>query len=107
MNVKKKLLDLVRDKIRFKHYSYSTERTYVHWIKHYILFHQKKHPVEMGKVEIEQYLTNFTRLSEAPLYLAPPLLRCSVYAFQYVISVKTPEFSLLVQHIVVSDELFL
>ncbi|MCK9455637.1 MAG: phage integrase N-terminal SAM-like domain-containing protein [Sulfurimonas sp.] len=33
MQAKKKLLDLVRDKIRFKHYSYSTERTYVHWIK--------------------------------------------------------------------------
>ncbi|MDQ7062438.1 MAG: phage integrase N-terminal SAM-like domain-containing protein [Sulfurimonas sp.] len=58
MQVKKKLLDLVRDKIRFKHYSYSTERTYVHWIKHYILFHHKKHPVEMGKVEIESYLTH-------------------------------------------------
>ncbi|QHG91410.1 integron integrase [Sulfurimonas sp. CVO] len=57
MQVKKKLLDLVRDKIRFKHYSYSTERTYVHWIKHYIFFHNKKHPVEMGKVEIETYLT--------------------------------------------------
>ncbi len=57
MQVKKKLLDIVRDKIRFKHYSYSTERTYVHWIKHYILFHHKKHPVEMGKDEIESYLT--------------------------------------------------
>lgn len=57
MQVKKKLLDLVRDKIRFKHYSYSTERTYVHWIKHYIFFHNKKHPIEMGKYEIEAYLT--------------------------------------------------
>ncbi len=57
MEVKKKLLDLVRDKIRFKHYSYSTERTYIHWIKHYILFHHKKHPIEMGKIEIELYLT--------------------------------------------------
>jgi hypothetical protein len=45
MGVKKKLLDIVRDKIRFKHYSYSTERTYIHWIKHYILFHNKKHPM--------------------------------------------------------------
>jgi hypothetical protein len=54
---KKKLLDLVRDKVRFKHYSYSTERTYVHWIKHYIVFHGKKHPVEMGKIEIESFLT--------------------------------------------------
>ncbi len=34
MRVKKKLLDLVREKIQFKHYSYSTEKTYVHWIKH-------------------------------------------------------------------------
>ena len=57
MAVKKKLLDLVRDKIRFKHYSISTERNYVHWIKHYIFFHNKKHPVEMGKDEIEAYLT--------------------------------------------------
>ena len=54
---KKKLLDMVRDKIRLKHYSYSTERTYVHWIKHYIFFHNKKHPIEMGKEEIEQFLT--------------------------------------------------
>jgi len=57
MQVKKKLLDLVRDKIRFKHYSYSTERTYIHWIKQYIFFHNKKHPTEMGKYEIETFLT--------------------------------------------------
>ena len=57
MEVKKKLLDLVRDKIRFKHYSMSTEKTYVHWVKHYILFHNKRHPIEMGKNEIETYLT--------------------------------------------------
>ena len=57
MRVKKKLLDLVREKVQFKHYSYSTEKTYVHWIKHYILFHAKKHPIEMGKKEIEMYLT--------------------------------------------------
>jgi len=57
MEVKKKLLDIVRDKIRFKHYSYSTERTYVHWIKQYIFFHDKKHPISMEKKEIEEYLT--------------------------------------------------
>jgi len=57
MEIKKKLLDIVRDKIRFKHYSYSTERTYIYWIKQYILFHNKKHPVEMEKREIEEYLT--------------------------------------------------
>ena len=38
MGVKKKLLDIVRDTIRFKHYSLSTERTYIHWVKQYIFF---------------------------------------------------------------------
>jgi len=34
--VGKKLLDIMRDKIRFKHYSISTEKTYVYWEKRYI-----------------------------------------------------------------------
>ena len=54
---KKKLLDIVRDKIRVKHYSISTERTYVYWIKYYIFFHNKTHPINMGKAEIESFLT--------------------------------------------------
>lgn len=58
MQVKRKLLDIVRDKVRFKHYSMSTEKTYVHWIKHYIFYHDKKHPKDMAKVEIETYLTH-------------------------------------------------
>ena len=58
MKIKKKLLDIVRDKIQFKHYSLSTERTYVHWIKCYIFFHKKKHPIDMGKNEIEEYLSS-------------------------------------------------
>jgi integron integrase len=57
MQPKKKLLDILVEKIRLKHYSYSTEKTYYHWAKNYILFHNKKHPKDMGKVEIEQYLT--------------------------------------------------
>jgi len=55
--MKKKLLDIVRDKIRVKHYSFSTERTYVYWIKYFILFHNKKHPIQMAKPEIESFLT--------------------------------------------------
>ncbi len=56
--MKKKLLDIVREKIRFKHYSYATESSYVSWIKRYILYHDKKHPIEMGKPEIEAFLTH-------------------------------------------------
>ena len=56
--MKKKLLDLVREKIRLKHYSIQTEKSYTSWIKQYIFFHNKRHPLEMGKDEIEQFLTH-------------------------------------------------
>jgi len=32
-------------------------RTYIHWIKHYIFYHNKRHPIEMEKPEIEAFLT--------------------------------------------------
>ncbi|MGF1497887.1 MAG: integron integrase [Elainellaceae cyanobacterium] len=54
----KKLLDQVRDAIRLKHYSYRTEQTYVSWIRRYILFHNKRHPKEMGNAEVEAFLTH-------------------------------------------------
>jgi hypothetical protein len=47
-NQPKKLLDQVRDDLRLKHYSLRTEQAYVSWIKRYILFHDKRHPTEMG-----------------------------------------------------------
>ena len=53
----RKLLDQVRDAIRLKHYSYRTEQTYVQWIRRFILFHNKRHPQEMGVTEIEAFLT--------------------------------------------------
>ena len=53
----KKLLDQVRDAIRRKHYSIRTEESYVNWIRRFILFHDKRHPREMGAPEVEAYLT--------------------------------------------------
>ena len=52
-----RLLDQVREQIRLRHYSIRTEQAYVSWIKRYILFHDKKHPKDMDKAEIEAFLT--------------------------------------------------
>ena len=54
---KPKLLDQVRQIIRVKHYSLRTEESYINWIKRFILFHNKKHPIEMGEEEIGQFIT--------------------------------------------------
>ena len=48
--LKPKLLDRVRQMIRTRHYSVRTEKAYAHWIKRFIIFHDKRHPNEMGRI---------------------------------------------------------
>jgi len=52
-----KLLNDVRNKLRVRHYALKTEKTYVQWTKRFILVHNKIHPLKMGKVEVEAFLT--------------------------------------------------
>lgn len=54
---KQPLMQQVRNLIRTKHYSIRTEQAYTGWIKRFILFHHKKHPSEMGAVQINEFLT--------------------------------------------------
>ncbi len=53
-----KLLDRLREACRVRHYSIRTEEAYHDWAKRFILFHNKRHPQEMGAAEINQFLTH-------------------------------------------------
>jgi integron integrase len=53
-----KLLDQVVEVARLKHFSIRTEKQYCYYIKRFILFHNKRHPVEMGEDEIRSYLSH-------------------------------------------------
>lgn len=53
-----KLLDQVREVMRYHHYSLRTERTYIAWIVQFIKFNGTRHPREMGKAEVERFLSH-------------------------------------------------
>ena len=53
-----RLLDRLRAKIRLMHYSIRTEEAYADWVRRFILFHNKRHPKEMGAAEIEAFLSH-------------------------------------------------
>lgn len=62
-----KLLDRVRLALRSRRYSHRTEKSYVAWIRRFILFHGKRHPDEMGAPEVVSFLTSLaTERSVAP-----------------------------------------
>lgn len=52
------LLNRVRATLRVRHYSLRTEEYYIQWIRRFILFHHKRHPLEMGATEINAFLTH-------------------------------------------------
>jgi len=51
-------LDTLRDKVRIKQYSYKTEKAYLGWAERFIRFHGIRHPKEMGRPEIEAFLSS-------------------------------------------------
>jgi len=57
----KKLLELVSDAMRLKHYSFSTEKSYIGWIKRFVIYHNKKHPSELSEKHVKQFLTYLAR----------------------------------------------
>lgn len=52
-----RLMDQVREVLRFHHYAYNTEKSYVSWILQYIRFNDRCHPKDMGKSEVEAFLS--------------------------------------------------
>ena len=52
-----RLLDQVRERIRYLHYSLRTEQAYVHWVRAFVRFHRMRHPRQMGQPEVEAFLS--------------------------------------------------
>jgi integron integrase len=86
-----KLLQQVRNRLRFKHYSFRTEETYIGWIKRYIIFHDKRHPAEMGALEIEQFLTHLAADRDVSAATQNQALNAIVFLYREIIQ-RDPGF---------------
>lgn len=53
-----RLLDQIRRRMRDQGYAWKTEKTYIHWIRRFILFHEKKHPKTLHAEHINQFLSH-------------------------------------------------
>ena len=52
-----RVLDQLRERVRYMHYSIRTEEAYVHWVRAFIRFHERRHPETLGGEEVEQFLS--------------------------------------------------
>jgi integron integrase len=90
----KKLLDQYRDAIRLKQYSARTEKTYVLWVRSYILFHNKRHPKEMGVPEIRQFIAHLVSEKKVSASTQNQALSAILFLYRHVLFIKLDESGL-------------
>ena len=91
---KPKLLDQVRHILRVKHYSPRTEENYVQWIRRFILFHRKRHPDEMGDVEITAYLNHLAVYGKVSASTQNQALCALIFLYKHVLNREVGELKL-------------
>jgi integron integrase len=85
-----RLLDQVRERIRYLHYSLRTEESYLHWIKAFIRFHDRRHPRELGGVEVEAFLMWLTSERNVAVATHRQALSALLFLYQKVLGLQLP-----------------
>lgn len=90
-------MDQVRQVLRYHHYAYRTEQTYCYWIVRYIRFFQaKRHPRDMGKTEIEAFLSHLAVEGKVSASTQRQALNAIVFLYKRVLDQPVEE---LIEHI--------
>ena len=92
-----KLLDQVVAKMRVKHYSLRTEKSYVDWIKRYILHFNKVHPKEMGAEHVEIFLTYLAVQRNVSASTQNQAKSALLYLYKEVLGIELPWLNKITQ----------
>ncbi len=92
-----RLLDEVRDRIRARHLSYRTEKTYVYWIRRFVWFHNLRPARELGGPEVETFLTSLAVQGRVSASTQNQALAAILFLYREVLEVKLPWLSTVVR----------
>jgi integron integrase len=84
------LLDRVRERIRYDHYSIRTEQAYVFWVRRFIRFHGLRHPRELGGPDVERFLTHLATVERVASSTHRQALAALLYLYRRVFGIELP-----------------
>lgn len=85
-----RLLDQVRARLRLKHYSLRTEDAYLYWARRYILANGKRHPRELGGVEVEGFLSRLATDDNVAASTQAQALSAILFLYRQVLAIDLP-----------------
>jgi hypothetical protein len=91
------LLDRMRNAIRSHHYSASTEKAYITWARRFILFHNKRHPNEMGESEVNPFLTHLAVKERISSSTENQALSALLFLYRHVLGREMGELGVVIR----------
>jgi integron integrase len=85
-----RLLDQVRERVRYLHYSLSTEKVYLYWVRFFIRWHAMRHPRDMGAPEVEAFLTMLAEQRNVSASTHNQALSALLFLYREVLAVDLP-----------------
>jgi integron integrase len=85
-----RLLDQVRERIRYLHYSHSTETTYLYWVRFFVRWHGLKHPRDMGAKDIEAFLSMLANQRKVSASTHNQALSALLFLYREVLDIDLP-----------------
>lgn len=92
-----RLMDQVRQACRLRHFSHRTEDAYCHWIRRFIVFHQTRHPAQLGASEIERFLSSLATDRHVSASTQNQALCALLFLYRTVIQVTLPPLANIVR----------
>jgi site-specific recombinase XerD len=86
-----RLMDQVREVLRYHHYAYRTEQAYLKWIVQFIRFNGRRHPKELGKADIERFLSHLACNRNVAAATQNQALNAIVFLYKHVLDVSMEE----------------
>jgi integron integrase len=83
-------MDRLREAIRTRHYSRSTEKAYTSWVRRFILFHDKRHPTQMGAAEIAAFLSDLAVRGHVAARTQNQALHAILFLYGSVLGIELP-----------------
>lgn len=85
-----RLVDQVRERARYLHYSFATEKVYLYWVRFFIRWHGLRHPRDMGKAEVEAFLTMIATERKVSSSTHNQALSALLFLYREVLAIQLP-----------------
>ena len=86
----RRLLDQVREQVRYLHYSLRTEQAYVHWVRGFVRFHGLRHPKQMGADGVQAFLSWFAAERHVSASTHRQALAAQLFLYHQVFGLRLP-----------------